>query len=389
MKILLSLVLVIFFSMQLIGQTSKSKFMRNKIVSSYPQYTFENESSTALLIVDGKITDYNDLSKISRHQFCALTYIDSETNNYVNKYGDVAKNGVFEINTKNHLAKEWLTDIIPIDNSYKLKQMVSSKSFDHSRLMIVVNGRELTTDFYDEPKIDAKSISSINLESFKGIYGAMLTIETKESDLNNNDNIEKVGITTASAVGTIASVDNNKSSIVPTSTKLEVKLPSKTSQTIIGIVAVTPVVIESSTPTNTETPKSTVAKPIAEKKVENNNVYAFQAVDVMATFSTCNSESDSQAKYICFQKMLMNHVIKNFKYPEEALKHGVQGRVIVKFVIQKDGSIGDISVLRGVSEELDNEAIRIVTKIPNINPALINGENVKVYTTLPITFKLR
>ncbi|MCK5907629.1 MAG: energy transducer TonB, partial [Flavobacteriales bacterium] len=95
-----------------------------------------------------------------------------------------------------------------------------------------------------------------------------------------------------------------------------------------------------------------------------------------------------QTKHECFQKSLMNHVIENFKYPEEAQKHGIQGKVIVKFVIQKDGSIDDISVLRGVSEELDNEAIRIVSIIPNINPALLGGKNVKVSTMIPISFKL-
>ena len=366
--------------MQLTAQTSKSKFMRNKIVSSYPQYTFENESSTALLIVDGKVANYDDLSKISRHQFCALTLIDSETTDYVNKYGDVAKNGVFEINTKNHLAKEWLTDIIPVDNSYKLKQMVSSKSFDHSRLMIIVNGRELTTDFFEEPKIDAKSISSIKLDSFKGTYGAMLTIE-----FNDNNSLDTNGLELEKTTSAVAIIPANKKESIITPTSFEVDLSSNTSQTSISAVATTVAVT-----TPISTPTSSVLNPesIVENKVEDNTVYLFQTVDVIPNFSTCDSESNDQTKHECFQKSLMNHVIENFKYPEEAQKHGIQGKVIVKFVIQKDGSIDDISVLRGVSEELDNEAIRIVSIIPNINPALLGGKNVKVSTMIPISFKL-
>jgi hypothetical protein len=161
--------------------------MKIKIVSSYPKYTFEDESTSALILVDGKITDYNDLSKISRQQFSTLTFSDTLNTAYVSKYGSIAKNGVFEIKTKNHLAKEWLTELVAIDSSYKLKQMVCSKSFDHTRLMIIVNGRELTTDFFNEPKIDVKSISSINLQSFKGVFGGMLTIESYDNNLSMID----------------------------------------------------------------------------------------------------------------------------------------------------------------------------------------------------------
>jgi len=53
--------------------------------------------------------------------------------------------------------------------------------------MIILNGRELTTDFFNEPKIDVKSISSLHLASFKGIFGGMLTIQSYENDISMNN----------------------------------------------------------------------------------------------------------------------------------------------------------------------------------------------------------
>ena len=375
------------------GQTSKSKFMRNYIVTKYPKYTFSDASSTALLIVDGKVTDIYGLSNVSRKQFSKLTFYDKNLATYIKKYGDAAKNGVFEIETKNNLAQKWLADIIAVDSSHKLKQMVSSRGFDYSRLMIIYNGREMVTDFFNEPKIDVKAISSMDLESFGGIYGGMLTIETGKVALYNNSALEKAGL--AAPVAAVAEA-KPEPVIVVKPTGFEVRLPSKSSQasTPSGAgagAAVTTAAVATTVAASTVPDVSTVTKaePVVVEKVEDNKVYPFQAVDMMATFPTCESEPNRQAKYVCFQRTLMKHVIKNFRYPTKAQESGIQGRVIVKFVIQKDGSIGEISILRGVNKDLDKEAMRIVTKIPNIKPAQVDGENVKVSTMLPITFKLR
>lgn len=367
--------------------------MRNYIVTKYPKYTFSDASSTALLIVDGKVTDIYGLSNVSRKQFSKLTFYDKNLATYIKKYGDAAKNGVFEIETKNNLAQKWLADIIAVDSSHKLKQMVSSRGFDYSRLMIIYNGREMVTDFFNEPKIDVKAISSMDLESFGGIYGGMLTIETGKVALYNNSALEKAGL--AAPVAAVAEA-KPEPVIVVKPTGFEVRLPSKSSQasTPSGAgagAAVTTAAVATTVAASTVPDVSTVTKaePVVVEKVEDNKVYPFQAVDMMATFPTCESEPNRQAKYVCFQRTLMKHVIKNFRYPTKAQESGIQGRVIVKFVIQKDGSIGEISILRGVNKDLDKEAMRIVTKIPNIKPAQVDGENVKVSTMLPITFKLR
>ncbi len=79
---------------------------------------------------------------------------------------------------------------------------------------------------------------------------------------------------------------------------------------------------------------------------------------------------------------------KNLRYPENAAKNNVQGRVIVQFVVEKDGSVGEVKVVRGKDPELDAEAIRVVKSMPNFIPGTMNGEPVRVWYTMPIMFKL-
>ncbi len=76
------------------------------------------------------------------------------------------------------------------------------------------------------------------------------------------------------------------------------------------------------------------------------------------------------------------------KYPVEAQKNGIQGRVICSFVVNKDGSIADVTVKRGVDPSLDAEAIRVIKSMPVWTPGTQRGKNVRVQYTLPINFKL-
>ena len=78
----------------------------------------------------------------------------------------------------------------------------------------------------------------------------------------------------------------------------------------------------------------------------------------------------------------------NIKYSKSARKHNVSGRVVVKFVVDSDGSIKDVKVIKHVSPELDEEAARVISQMPKWSPGLQDGIPVKVYFTLPIRFKL-
>ncbi len=79
----------------------------------------------------------------------------------------------------------------------------------------------------------------------------------------------------------------------------------------------------------------------------------------------------------------------HLSYPAVAAENGIQGKVIVKFVVGKDGSVSQAQVVRGVDPSLDREAIRAVNSMPKWNPGMNNGQPASVWFTLPVTFKLQ
>ncbi|MBP5509075.1 MAG: M56 family metallopeptidase, partial [Prevotella sp.] len=85
---------------------------------------------------------------------------------------------------------------------------------------------------------------------------------------------------------------------------------------------------------------------------------------------------------------LMKYVSMNVRYPEVALKAGTQGRVIVNFIVEADGSISNANIQKGVSEELDKEALRVIESMPKWIPGMQNGKAVRVNYALPVTFSL-
>ena len=86
---------------------------------------------------------------------------------------------------------------------------------------------------------------------------------------------------------------------------------------------------------------------------------------------------------------LYKYLNKNIRYPEIAAQNNIQGRVVVQFVVEKDGSVGEVKVVRGVDPDLDKEAVRVVKSMPKFIPGKMNGQNVRVWHTLPIKFTLR
>ena len=86
---------------------------------------------------------------------------------------------------------------------------------------------------------------------------------------------------------------------------------------------------------------------------------------------------------------LMQFLSKNIKYPPIAQENGTQGRVIVQFVVNKDGSIVDAKVIRSVDPYLDKEALRVINAMPKWNPGEQRGKPVRVKYTVPVTFRLQ
>lgn len=86
---------------------------------------------------------------------------------------------------------------------------------------------------------------------------------------------------------------------------------------------------------------------------------------------------------------LMKWLSTNVRYPEVAIENNIQGRVIVSFVVEKDGSTTDVKVVRGVDPALDKEAIRLASSMPKWSPGKQRGKPVRSRFTLPVAFQLR
>lgn len=86
---------------------------------------------------------------------------------------------------------------------------------------------------------------------------------------------------------------------------------------------------------------------------------------------------------------LMKFLSNKVRYPEAAQQNDIQGRVMVNFVIEKDGSVSQVKILKGVDKDLDREAMRVVKSMPKWQPGKNNGVAVRSYFNLPVTFRLQ
>lgn len=136
-------------------------------------------------------------------------------------------------------------------------------------------------------------------------------------------------------------------------------------------------------------------------KVENTDFSAEddkdQRVEVQVPIAAPQEEEEEQVIHQVVEKMpefpggtaeMNKWLQKNIKYPLIAQENNIQGRVVCQFVVNSDGKIVDVQVVRGVEESLDKEAIRVIKAMPSWTPGRQGGKNVRVRFTLPIRFKL-
>jgi len=86
---------------------------------------------------------------------------------------------------------------------------------------------------------------------------------------------------------------------------------------------------------------------------------------------------------------LYKNIYGNFNYPQQDIDNGNQGMIYVKFVIEKDGSVSNVTILKGLNERLDKEAIRVVKELPNWIPGRNGGRPVRMYFNLPLKLKIK
>lgn len=89
------------------------------------------------------------------------------------------------------------------------------------------------------------------------------------------------------------------------------------------------------------------------------------------------------------RKFLEEWVYQYLKYPDYPLEQGIQGEVVVEFIVEKDGSVTNVRAVRGVDEHLENEAVRVVSASPKWKPGIMGGKKVRVKYSIPVEFRLR
>ena len=127
-------------------------------------------------------------------------------------------------------------------------------------------------------------------------------------------------------------------------------------------------------PTN-EKDGPTILRAVGDDSTTSDNEKVYQVVGQQPNFPGGKEE-------------LFKYLAYNMIYPADAAKNKVEGRVLVTFVIEHDGSISNVNVVNSVYPSLDKEAIRVVSEMPKWIPGKANGKTVRVKYTIPITFRL-
>ena len=136
-------------------------------------------------------------------------------------------------------------------------------------------------------------------------------------------------------------------------------------------------------PADVKTEPKPQVEPLNEPEVE-----VFKVVEEMPYFKGCNEALNARERTKCGNQKMLEFVYSNLKYPTEAREQGVEGMVIVRFVVEKDGSITEPEVIRDIGAGCGEEALRVIRSMPNWNPGKMRGAPVRVYFNMPLRFKL-
>ena len=138
-------------------------------------------------------------------------------------------------------------------------------------------------------------------------------------------------------------------------------------------------------------------KPKVQKQEMEGTRVVVKAESAEDTAQFKNTES-TEKMYVVVEQMpafpggdaaLMKYLSENIKYPEAAEKAGEQGRVVVNFIVEKDGAISNVNVVRSVTPTLDAEAVRVIKAMPKWVPGKQDGQSVRVKYNVPVSFRLQ
>lgn len=227
--------------------------------------------------------------------------------------------------------------------------------------------------------MELKKSPKADLENKKGLFGSLGLVLTLAIVLVAFEwkSYDKEEIQLAAR----AAVETEEEMIIQTEQNLPPPPPPPPAQVVSDEIEIVEddVEIENEVEINAEATEETVVEDyVAPPVVEEEEVAEeeiFQIVEEMPSYP-----GGAEALY--------EYLNDNIRYPIVALESGISGRVYVQFVVEKDGSVSDVKVLRGIGGGCDEEAIRVVEKMPRWNPGKQRGRAVRVLYMVPINFTL-
>jgi protein TonB len=181
----------------------------------------------------------------------------------------------------------------------------------------------------------------------------------------------------------IAQMDNFKPEVIK---QPEIKPPSepvKTPQNIVPEIVTDTFGLTAFIPTTDELVQTTT-----DGNVNDTIVYVEKTEEIVPVESKIFIVVEEMPEFPGGTQALLEYIQKNSVYPAEALNNNVQGRVILKFVVNTDGSVDRIEVLKGIDPLLDNEAVRVISTLPKFKPGRQSGVPVQVWYSVPVLFQI-
>lgn len=232
------------------------------------------------------------------------------------------------------------------------------------------NDEETYLDDEDDENKDKKKKIIILAIVVLAIVGGWMLYNGNQTDVNSDD-------TDSSMIENVVGMEDSVG--IETEHDQKVKLPEKKPFE-------TPIIETSEN--NEKKQNKTESSPQITSSSTSNSIKPASEAEEIVDDSKVYDVVEQMPSFPGGQQNLINYYSSHINYPAAALKNGIQGRVICSFVVEKNGSIGDVKVVKSVDPSLDKEAVRVIRNMPNWNPGKQNGLPVRVKFTVPVTFRM-
>ncbi len=246
-------------------------------------------------------------------------------------------------------------------------------------LKLINNSRDLDFDIQaglikEGIYVGHHAMVSMNKSVISGFKPAIVLEDKIQVDQENLEKIKISDIYFKNCVGYVQSKDHSNNAALENwySNKDFLNMFSRGNQSKIYIA---------------DAQKAQIKKEVAKNEavIDKDVTVPFDLLDRAPIYPGCGRTEGEESK-ACFKKKIRSHIAKNFRYPEQAQENNIEGRVIALFYVDLNGNVNNIQ-LRGPDKLLEDEAERIISLLPKMEPAKKQGQTVKTSYGIPITFK--